>query len=286
MQPDAMNLRELLRYATRKLSFSGVDTPMLDSHLLLCKAAGITRTDIIAHPDVVPDSETVGSFLDWVDRRCAREPLAYIVGEKGFYGIPLKVTPAVLIPRPETELLVEYCLEFLKGKNSPVVADIGCGSGAIAISVAKSMAGCVVYAVDISREAIDVARENVQASSVTDRVRLLLGDLLHPLEGRKCDLIVSNPPYIPSAVIGELEPEVSVYEPRMALDGGVDGLGLYQRLVDAAAAHLNPGGALAVEIGLYQSETVAAMFDHSGFEGIRVIPDYAGINRIVSGVLG
>lgn len=276
--------RELLRFALEKLSFADIDTPQIEARILLCKAAGLNSTDIIAHPEKIPDDDVTEKFINWVERRASREPLAYIIGEKEFYGFPFAVTPDVLIPRPETELLVAYGLDFLKGRIKSVAVDAGTGSGAIAVSILRHVPDCFFYAIDISENALNIAAKNSEKAGVGDRIHFLCGDLLQPIIDVECDLILSNPPYIPSCVISSLEPEVRIHEPVGALDGGIDGLDFYRRLTESAPMILKTGGALAVEIGINQSETVVELFESNCFTEIAVKKDYAGIDRIISGI--
>lgn len=280
-KPD---IKELLQFALEKLSFSGIDTPLVDARIMLCHAAGITNSYIIAHSDAILDDDITANFISWVERRALREPLAYIIGEKEFYGFPFDVTPDVLIPRPETELLVEYSIDFLKAKNNSIAVDIGTGSGAIAVSVLRFVPDYFFYAVDVSEQALEIAVINSKKAGVGDRIKFLCGDVLNPLVGMKCDLIVSNPPYIPSDVISSLEPEVGDHEPLSALDGGSDGLDFYRLIASSAPEILKPGGSLAVEIGIDQAEAVVNLFKTNRFSEIRVKKDYAGIDRIVIGL--
>lgn len=282
------DIRELLQFALERLSFAGIDTPLIEARILLCHAARLKQTDLIAHPEMILNDDATVRYIDWVERRAFREPLAYIIGEKEFYGFPFHVTPGVLIPRPETELLVEYAIEFLKTRTRwSVAADLGTGSGAIAISVLRHIPDCIFHAVDISRKALRIAVRNSIEAEVVDRIRFHHGDmLLDPLVDVKCDLIVSNPPYIPTDVISMLEPEVGVHEPHSALNGGVDGLDFYRHIAASAPRIIKPGGALAVEIGIDQSAPVVEYFEMSGFTDISIGKDYAGIDRIISGIWG
>jgi release factor glutamine methyltransferase len=274
----------LLSDASAKLREAGIDTPILDAELLLTRAAGISRTRMMMHPELVPPSWDVQRFLGFVKRRVEREPLAYITGEREFYGLLFDVTSDVLIPRQDTEILVETAVKMLSGIEHPTVADVGLGSGAIAISVAKTIPTAVVFGTESSAPALEIARRNAERHGVLSQVRFLCGDLLEPLKNMNFDLIVSNPPYIPSADIDKLQPEVARFEPRQALDGGPDGLDAYRRLVVDAPPLLHRGGILAVEIGIGEDDPVSAMFKAHGLTNIRVIPDYAGLPRVVTGV--
>lgn len=280
---NAPDVNFLLRWAVEKLREAGVETPLLDAEVILSHACGCSRTYLIAHPDFQPSLEVTEHFSRWVERRSRREPLAYIVGEREFYGISFEVTPAVLVPRPETEVLVETALRILRDIPNAVILDIGVGSGAIAVSIAKSAPEVTVYGTELSAAALEVARRNAERTRVQDRVRLFQGDLFEPVAGMRFDLIASNPPYIPSSEIERLEPEVSKYEPRQALDGGPDGLDYYRRISVAAREYLKPAGILAVEIGMGQSGAVEGLFEENGFANVRAISDYSGIERVVLG---
>ena len=262
--------------------------------MLAMHAFGLTREQLILRPDADIDPERLEPFLS---RRTNREPLAYILGEREFYGLNFRVTPAVLIPRPETEHLIETVLSFyplreagegrrLSGgerQGGERVLDIGTGSGCIAVTLAKFLQGAEVWATDISEAALEIARENAARHGV--RVAFRLGDLLAPLPtAQRFHVIVSNPPYIAPAQAGTLEPEVRDFEPATALfDVGGDGLSFYRRLAHEAPTRLLPGGWLLVEVGQGQAEAVAALWRVAGLEIVTVTPDLAGIDRVVAG---
>lgn len=275
--------RQLLEEAVIKLRDAGVETPILDAEVMLAHVLDRSRTELLTHPELQPSPEALAQFQQFVARRSLREPLSYITGEREFYGLTFEVTPAVLIPRQETEILVEAALSVLRQSESPMVADIGLGSGCVAIAVAVSLSGALVYGSESSTEALEVARRNAERLGVTDRVRLLQGDLLSPLVGMRFDMILSNPPYIPSGELECLQPEVSRYEPRAALDGGPDGLDVHRRLAAESRAYLEPGGSIAVEVGVGQSRIVEALLQENGFANVRFVEDYAGIERVVIG---
>ena len=281
---DAPTVRQVLHDAVDHLQEAGVDTPTLDAEVMLSKASGLSRIKFIAHPEFQPSQDVIDKFTNWVERRSRREPLPYITGEREFYALTFEVTPAVLIPRQDTEILVESIINLLKDKPSPIIADLGLGSGAIAVSIAKSLPDSFVYGTEFSHDALEVARRNAERIGVGDRVRFLQGDLFEPLNGMRFDAIVSNPPYIPSGDIDDLQPEVAKYEPRGALDGGPDGLNYYRRIAHDAPGYLKPGGILAVEIGLGQAPTVEDLFESNGFHDVRSIPDYNKIERVVLGI--
>ncbi len=279
-------VRQLLHESVDRLRNAGVDTPKLDADVMLSKASGRSRLDLFAHPEFVPPEAEVRQFLEWVERRVKREPLAYIIGEREFYGISFEVTPDVLIPRPDTEILVETAIGLIHGMQAPTVVDIGLGSGAIAISIAANVSDAIVYGSEFSHAALSIACRNAQRAGVSGRTHFSLGDLFEPFKGLRFDLIVSNPPYIPTSEIDSLEPEVAVYEPRQALDGGPDGLDYYRRLTSMACRYLMPGGALALEVGIGESGAVEELLASNGFKAIRSVRDYSGIDRVVCGRKG
>jgi release factor glutamine methyltransferase len=218
-----------------------------------------------------------------VERRKAGEPIQYITGETEFYGLPFRVTPDVLIPRPETEHLVEKALELAARFEHPRIVDVGTGSGAIAVALARKLPQAHITAVDISGAALDVARENADRNVVSDRIRFLQGDLLAPVGDERFDILVSNPPYVPQVDRDSLSVEVRDHEPALALFAGEDGLDVYLRLIPSAFAVLESGGYLLLEIGFGQSVAVAALLKQAGFDGIEFIPDLQGIPRVACG---
>jgi release factor glutamine methyltransferase len=246
-----------------------------------------SRLDIIAHPERFLTEAEQAEYSALVEKRASRYPLAYILGRKEFYGVELEVRPGVLVPRPETEILVEECLKRLKADDGNskhhIVADIGVGSGAIAVAMAINLHYAEVYATETSPTALEVARLNIEKHKLSRKVRLLEGDLCKPLRhmGAVFDAIISNPPYIPTGEIENLQPEVKLYEPREALDGGADGLDVYRKLIPDARELLKEGAFLAVEIGIGQAEAVIMMSKSAGYRRWEVVPDLAGIERVV-----
>jgi len=274
-----LTAEQLLRDAVAKLREAGVDTPILDAEVLFSKVTCRSRAELLAHPEYQPAANGIDQFEQWVARRVNREPLAYIIGEREFYEITFRVTPAVLIPRQETETLVETAIELLRDKPHALVADIGLGSGAVAVSIARSLSNVTVYGTESSDTALEIAKLN----AVGRYTYFLKGDLLEPLAGMQFDLIVSNPPYIPSAEINVLPPEISKYEPRQALDGGPDGLDCLRRLASESPEYLKCGGTLAVEVGMGQAESVKELFSSNGFVSVRSVCDLMHIERVVIG---
>ena len=247
----------------------------------MAAAAGITRAEILAGT-TAPSSETLARFDAMLARREKREPLAYILGHKEFYSLDFEVSPAVLIPRPETEFAVAAALEAIKSTHDPRVLDIGTGSGAIAIAIAVNARDARVTATDISADALAIAARNANRHQVSDRVTFRRADCFDtkpPLE--RFDLIVSNPPYIDDKSIAGLEPDVRVFEPRVALDAGSDALGVFRRIASGARAHLQDTAELIVEVGAGQASAVAAIFEQEGLRVASVLNDLAGHPRVV-----
>jgi release factor glutamine methyltransferase len=277
-----------LRWTIARFERHGVASARLDAELLATRAFSRTRVELYTHFDQPLGDPELAAYRGLVQRRMAGESVAYILGRKEFWSLDLEVDARVLVPRPDTETLVEQALEWLKAMPDPGralrVADIGTGSGALALALKKERPGDEVFAVDVSPEALDVARGN--ASRLGLDVTILLGDLVSPLAGLgPFDLIASNPPYIPSQDIAGLAPEVS-HEPRLALDGGEDGLLVVRRLTSEARRVLAPGGALAMEIGAGQAAAAMESLRDEGYAGIGARRDLAGIERVVFGQLG
>ena len=274
----------LLQWTQRYFGGKGVENPRLDAELLLCHVLGKDRVYLYVHFDQPLCKEELTAFRALVKQRSSRVPVAYILGEKGFMGLTFKVSPAVLIPRPETELLVEEVLLAVKPLAKPYLLDLGAGSGAIIVSLLAHCPAAVGVAVDISPEALAVAGENAADNNVRDRLTLLQGDLFAPLGlQERFDVIVSNPPYIPASDVDTLAPEVR-REPRLALDGGRDGLDYYRRLAQEAPVYSKPGTLLALEIGIDQHETVPALLVVAGWTIQSIRRDYGNIPRVVLAV--
>lgn len=266
-------VREALGSAVDALRAAGVEDPRLDAELLLAEATGWSRAALVADPGAEVPPAAARRFGEMVRRRLRREPVAYILGRKGFRGIELAVDSRVLVPRPETELLVEVALELQPRR----VLDVGTGSGAIALAVADELPGCEVTATDTSPGALAVARANAERLGLTDRVRFLDGTLP---EGESFDLILANLPYVAERDWPSLQPEVTQWEPREALLAGHDGLDAYRNLIPKCA------GALAVEVGEGQAPEVALLMTEAGFVDVEVRRDLAGIERVVFGQAG
>jgi release factor glutamine methyltransferase len=278
------SVREALESAVDGLRAAGVEDPRLDAELLLGEAMGCERAALMADGRAEVPASAARLFGEMVRRRLRREPVAYILGRKGFRGLELAVDRRVLVPRPETELLVELAVEL----ESATVLDVGTGSGAIALAVADELPGCAVTATDTSPGALDVARANADRLGLADHVRFLEGTL--PEEG-SFDLVLANLPYVAQRDWPSLQPEVTQWEPREALLAGPDGLDAYRALIPEGAGHLHRyaeqrAGALAVEVGHGQAEAVRALMIENGFQAIEARRDLAGIERVVLGRVG
>jgi release factor glutamine methyltransferase len=254
-----------------------------DAEALMRHALGRDKAWLIAHKnDAIFDSEA-RLLRALVSRRSAGEPIQHIIGETEFYGLPFRVTPDVLIPRPETEHLVEKALELGGGFRSPRILDVGTGSGAIAVALAHNLPHAQITALDISRPALEVARENAERNGVSRRIRFLVSDLLASVADDRFEMVVSNPPYVATADRDSLSIEVREHEPALALFAGADGLDVYRRLIPAAFAVLEVGGFLALEIGYGQSVAVGGLVEDAGFDRIEFADDLQGIPRVVCG---
>ncbi len=278
-------IAELLALGKEKLTGAGVENPGLDSEVLAAFSLGIDRAGLFARLRDEAGQTFREEVLALVERRAGREPLQYITGRQEFYGLMFRVSPAVLIPRPETELLVEQAIARLKDTVGAKAADIGTGSGCIAVALAANLPGARVYAVDSSEAALSIAENNALSNGVGGRISFLTGNLLAPLDAEGLasglDLIASNPPYIPSGDIPNLQPEVQK-EPISALDGGPDGLDAIRDIVRDAPECLRPGGTLLVEIGFGQGDAVKRLVESQpGLKFQKLIKDFAGIERVL-----
>lgn len=279
-------IREALSMAADELAEAGVPDPLAESEYLLTHILGCARPGLFLDAGRVLTPDEARTFRAFIERRKKREPAQYIAGSVDFRGHTIKVTRATLIPRPETELVVDEVIEVAGEAQSPVVVDLCTGSGCIAVSVAAELAGSRVYATDISTAALEVAKENAVLNGVAGRVEFFAGDLFAPLPERlkgAVDIVVSNPPYVSLQEMEGLAPEVKDFEPGTALFGGADGLDLLKRIIEEAPLYLKDGGRLVMEIGYSQSEKVRRIAERDGRYGhILVKRDYSGIERIFS----
>jgi release factor glutamine methyltransferase len=269
--------------AKARLQAAGVEGPVIDARLLVEAAAGASRTDIIGDPHRPLTADQSAALEDFIARRERREPVSHILGRKGFWKIMLGVTPAVLTPRPDTETLVELVLRDLPEGRAFSMLDLGVGSGAILFAILAERPAGRGLGVDASDEALAVARENAANLGLASRVALLRGDWTSGLGDAAFDLVVANPPYVKSMEIARLAPEVRDHEPRLALDGGADGLDAYRQLAPEILRVLRPGGRFAVEIGFEQSAAVEALFTAAGAEAVATTKDLANRDRVVAG---
>lgn len=279
-------VRELLSQAARSLATAGIESARLDAEVLLGHVLALTREQLIVADDLPISSDQVQQFAALLQRRLRREPVAYITGRQEFWSLDFQVTRDVLIPRPETERLVEVALTLAAdmAANKPLhVLDMGTGSGAVAVSLAAELPFAEVVATDNSPTALAIAQKNAALNEVADRIAFLPGDWFAALGGGTAfDLIVSNPPYIRRAEIATLEPEVSLWEPRDALDGGADGLDCYRHIAAEAWRFLTPEGALALEVGAAMGGQVCVLFTQAGpYHEVSLFLDYAGRDRVV-----
>jgi release factor glutamine methyltransferase len=253
--------------------------PRRDADLLLAHLLGCDQTALLTHPERLLSAAELEQFDRLVERRLASEPMQYLTGEQEFFGLRFEVSPAVLIPRPETEHLVEAVLERFKREEAVRIVDVGTGSGAIAVALAQALPRSRVTAVDLFPAAIEVARRNAERHGVIDRLTLLTSDLLEAVDSASFDAVVANPPYIAEGEV--LEPQVANYEPHSALYAGATGLEVYGRLIPQAAGVLKPGGWLLLEIGYGQSSAVRNLMD--GWAGVTLVNDLQGIPRVILG---
>lgn len=273
---------DYLKLSADYLAGKGIPSARLDAEILLGHVLEKDRVHLYVHFDQPLQVNEVDAYRTLIARRAGRIPVAYLTGEKEFFSRSLSVRPGVLVPRPETELLIEHVVEWAKERGPLTLVDVGTGSGAIAVTLALELPQAIVLATDVSPEALKVARANAAELGVGERVHFHLGPWLAPLRDTMVDAVVSNPPYIPSRQIETLEPEVRVHEPRLALDGGPDGLDAYRALIPQAAAQVGPGGLLALEVGAGQAESVAQLGQAAGWEWSGTYKDHAQIDRVVT----
>jgi release factor glutamine methyltransferase len=282
--PTVWTIKALLAWTTDFLAKKGIENPRADAQILLGHVLGYDKTYLTVNFAEQPSEADRNRFKDLIQRRVAGWPVAYLVGHRGFYTLDFEVNPSVLIPRPDTETLVAEAITYLKPLTEPAVLDLGTGSGCIAVTVAHEKKDARVTAVDVSPDALEVARRNAAKNGVADRVTFLQGDLFAPLaDGAAFDLVVSNPPYIAHHEFATLQPEVRDHEPRGALDGGADGLAFYRRIAAGVGPYLKPGGRLLLEIGSTQDVDVRAILSaRPELEVGPTLKDLAGHTRVAS----
>jgi release factor glutamine methyltransferase len=285
---ESWTIRKLVTWATEDFRSRGFDSPRLDAELLLGHALNKTRIEIILEGERPLEQRELDAFRELVKRRRTGEPTAYLLGQREFYGTTFHVDQGVLIPRPDTELLVETALEKTQERLAEGRAvDLCTGSGCVAIAFALKRRGWHVTGIDLSAAAVAVARKNAQSAGLFQGIEFLEGDLFAPLPAdEKFHLITANPPYIPSGVIPTLDIGIRQFEPHLALDGGVDGLTVTKRLVEESTKYLLPSGVLALEIGYDQGPEVATLLRKQGFTDVEIRKDYGGHERVVWGRLG
>ncbi len=271
---------KVLDWTKGYLADKGVENARLEAEWLLCAVLDLDRVALYVNFDKPLSAAELAAYRAMVGRRAKREPLQYILGSQEFMGLDFEVTPGVLIPRHDTEVLVTEGVK--RGKQAGTILDIGVGSGCIAVALAKALPLAVVWGIEKSAEALALAQRNIEKNGV--KVTLFEGSLFEPFDGQRFDLIVSNPPYIPTAELDTLQPEVRDFEPQPALDGGKDGLDFYRLIIPAAPEHLNPGGWLLFEVGTEEAEPVQKLFETTGqFAELFTAKDPAGIERVVGG---
>ena len=278
---DVWTISSLLNWTVNYFKSKNIQSARLDAEVLLSHVLRQERIYLYVHFDEPMEQNELSKFREYVKKRAQHVPIAYIIGEREFMGLPFKVTKDTLIPRPDTEILVENVLNNVDKDKEIEIVDIGTGSGAIILSLLVNLPKAQGKTVDISSKAIEVAKENAVNLQVNDRCEFFVGDLFAPLNDNKFDVIVSNPPYIPQKDIATLEDDVKEYEPVSALTDGGDGLSYYRRLLSEGKAYIKENGFIALEIGIYQSEDVKQIAMDNGWKNIKIIKDYAGIDRVV-----
>lgn len=261
---------------------AGIDTPELDARLLAQKVFAVDAMGLVRREREAAGDDKLKELDQFAQRRLVGEPISRIAAEKEFWSLKFGLNDATLVPRPETEQLVEEGLALLAGKKGARILDLGTGSGAIIVSIVEALPKSKGFATDISEDALSAARQNAERHRVAERIEFRLGAWWQAVPHTELfDLIVSNPPYIATDAIAELSPEVRVFDPKAALDGGFDGLDAYRAIAAQAARRLNPGGKMLLEIGFNQGEAVSRMFLRAGFGRVEVLKDLGGLDRVV-----
>lgn len=287
MTSGAATYDALLRDAAVALTAAGIDNARFEARLLLAHAGGVTVEWLIAHGGEVAPPAAVEALRALTARRIRREPMAYVVGEREFWGLPFKVSPAVLVPRPDSETLIEAALALMPGRTEPWrIVDLGVGSGCLLLTLLREFPNARGVGMDASAAALTMAATNAEALGVDARARLVGGDWRQPgwaeRLGGPFDLLVANPPYIETAAIDGLMPDVARFEPRLALDGGGDGLSAYRAIAGSAAGLVVPGGRVLIEAGEGQAPGISTLFASAGFSVGSPLKDLGGIDRVVT----
>jgi release factor glutamine methyltransferase len=285
VQSEPWTVARVLRWAADDFRKRNNPSPRLDAELLLCAALGSDRVRLVLESDKLLLDAELGRYRELIRRRRSGEPIAYILGRREFYGLDFVVDRRGLVPRPDTEPLVEVALERTRTRSMHGRAlDLCTGTGCVGIAFAKARPTWRVLATDVSPATAELAWENARRLGVAFTLGVDVGDLFAPVSGQRFELVLANPPYIPSRELAELMPDVRDFEPRLALDGGADGLDLVRRIVGGARSHLTVGGILAVEVGHDQAPRTRELFEQAGFREISVRRDYGGRERVVSGL--
>lgn len=276
-----MTIREAISHGSEELSNAGLSEPRREANSLLLFAIARDRAFAAAHPEYELCEAEEELFRSSIARRASREPFQHIVGKQEFYGLDFLVTPDVLIPRHETELIVEQAIEILAELDAPRFLEIGVGSGCISVATLRQLPKATALAVDISDAAIDIARRNAAMHGVADRLTIMKSDVFENVLSESFDLIVSNPPYVPLNEYSGLQPEVRDHDPRIAVTDGSTGLTIIERIVAGSPTFLKPGGHILMEIGFSQADAVRALFDTVSWASVEILPDLQGIPRTV-----
>lgn len=284
-KPVRWTVKDVLEWTARHFKDKGIRSPRLDAEVLLAHALGADRLRLYLNFDRPLSPDERSRYRELVRRRASREPVAYILGRREFWSLPIRTLPGALIPRPETEVLVESVVDKVRHAPHPRILELGCGSGAVAMAVLRENPRARMVATDISRQALEITRLNAHEIQVLDRLDLVASDLFDAIRpGGEFDVVCSNPPYIPTETIAQLDPEVRDFEPLTALDGGPDGLDVIRRLVEQAGVYLKTGGALVLEVGDGQAECVAQLVRGAGgFRKVAKHRDLSGMERVVKG---
>lgn len=280
---------EILNQAVEKLKLAGIDRPRTNAELLLSAVLNKSKADLYLNKDRILTSDEIEKFNQFIEERISHKPVQYIVGTVEFFGLEFQVDERVLIPRPETETLVEVVIEQLKNKEKSKIIDLGTGSGAIAISLAKNLKEVFVYATDVSKDALEVAKENALKNKVENQIEFLCGDLFEPLKNKnlegQIDCVVSNPPYVSKSEFENLPKEIKDYEPIVALQSEGEGVFFHKSIIENSINFLKKDGLLVLETAFGQAEKVADLIRQSGnYNDIRVLKDLGGIERVVKAI--